>query len=65
MIREGSFLAETMQKLLMADLVFLPANTSIDPHTANRYLIAKAGVAALTIPAPNPGSDDGLEICIA
>lgn len=58
----GTFTNDAIQKLLAAALVLLPASGAIDPHSANRYLITKAGVAALTLAAPTAGADDGLQI---
>lgn len=60
----GSFGAEAVQKLLSAPFVPIAASGAIDPHTANRYVITKAGVAAMTLAAPTAGTDDGLEIQI-
>jgi len=37
---------------------------AIDPTTPGRYVITKAGVAAMTLAAPVAGRDDGLEIYI-
>lgn len=40
------------------------ASGAIDPTTPGRYLITKAGVAAMTLAAPVAGRDDGLELYI-
>lgn len=42
----------------------LAASGAIDPTTPGRYVITKAGVAAMTLAAPVAGRDDGLEIYI-
>lgn len=63
-VQIGAFTGDTKQKLLAADFVDLPASTAIDPRTAQRYLISKAGVAALTLAAPTAGVDDGIAIYI-
>jgi len=60
----GALTNDSIQKLLGAPRVALPASGAIDPHTANRYVITKAGVAALTLAAPTSGADDGLQIDI-
>ena len=60
----GVLSSDAIQKLLGGALVPLPASGAIDPHTANRYMITKAGVAALTLAAPTAGADDGLSIQI-
>ncbi|HEY1800077.1 MAG TPA: hypothetical protein VGG46_04000 [Terriglobales bacterium] len=64
-LQVGVFTQDAVQKLLAAALVALPASGAVDPHTANRYIITKAGVAALTLAAPTAGADDGLLIQIA
>lgn len=56
----GAFTNDSIQKLLAAALVPLAVSGAIDPHTSNRYVITKAGVAALTIAAPTAGADDGM-----
>lgn len=61
-INQGVFTPDAIQKLLGAALVAIGASGAIDPHTANRYMITKAGVAALTLAAPTAGADDGLLI---
>jgi hypothetical protein len=42
----------------------IAASGAIDPHTPSRYIITKAGVAAMTLAAPIAGAEDGLEIQI-
>lgn len=64
-VSPGVFTGDAIQKLLAAALVPLAASGAIDPHSANRYIITKAGVAALTLAAPEAGADDGLLIQIA
>jgi hypothetical protein len=61
-LQKGAFTDDAVQKLLVAPFVILAASGAVDPHTANRYIITKAGVAALTLAAPTSGTDDGLEI---
>lgn len=51
---------DAIQKFLAAPLVPLTASGAVNPHLANRYVITKAGVAALTLAAPTAGADDGL-----
>lgn len=58
----GVFSTDAIQKLLHAAIAALGASGAVDPHTANRYNITKAGVAALTLAAPTAGADDGLEM---
>jgi hypothetical protein len=60
----GVLTNDAIQKLLQGPFVPLPASGAVDPHTANRYIITKAGVAALTLAAPTAVADDGLEIQI-
>lgn len=61
-LQQGAFTPDAVQKLLAAPFVPLAASGAVDPHTANRFVITKAGVAALTLAAPTPGTDDGLEL---
>lgn len=63
-VSPGVFTPDAIQKLLAAALVPLPGSGAIDPHTCNRYVITKAGVAALTLAAPTAGADDGLYLMI-
>ena len=58
----GALTGDSIQKLLAAAFVPLASSGAIDPHTSNRYVITKAGVAALTLAAPTAGVDDGREI---
>jgi hypothetical protein len=55
----GAFTNDSIQKLLAAQLVTIAASGAVDPHTSNRYMITKGGVAALTLAAPTAGVDDG------
>ena len=59
-IYPGALTPDAIQKLVAAPFVPLPASGAIDPHTSNRYMITKAGLAALTLAAPSAGADDGL-----
>jgi hypothetical protein len=59
-IYPGALTPDAIQKLVAAPFALLPASGAIDPHTSNRYMITKAGVAALTLAAPAAGADDGL-----
>jgi hypothetical protein len=64
-IPDGAFTAEAIQKLLGALPVSLSgAADAVDNHTANRYVITRAGVDAITLQPPTPVVDDGLEIYI-
>lgn len=58
----GVFTPDSIQKLLAAPLVPLAVSGAIDPHTSNRYVITKVGVAALTLAAPTANADDGMLI---
>jgi hypothetical protein len=61
-VNPGVLTLDAIQKLLAAPRVVVSASGAIDPHTANRYVITKAGVAALTLAAPTAGADDGMQI---
>jgi len=61
-LNKGAFTDDAVQKLLAGPFVLVAANGAIDPHTANRFLFTKAGVAAMTLAAPTAGVDDGLEL---
>jgi hypothetical protein len=56
----GVLSPDSVRKMLAGPLVLLAASGALDPHTAQRYMITKAGVAALTLAAPTAGVDDGL-----
>jgi hypothetical protein len=58
----GVMTNDAVQKMLAAPLVLIGASGAIDPHSANRYILTKAGVAAMTLAAPTAGADDGLLI---
>jgi hypothetical protein len=58
----GVLTQDAINKILAGAMVAIPASGAIDPHTAARYVITKAGVAALTLAAPTAGADDGLTI---
>lgn len=45
-------------------LIPITASGAVNPKVAARYVITKAGVAALTLAAPTAGTDDGLTIVI-
>ena len=60
----GVLSGDAIQKLGGAPPVAISASGAIDPHTANRYVITKATVAALTLAAPTATADDGLEMDI-
>jgi hypothetical protein len=60
----GALTPDAIQKLGGAAPVLLTVNGAIDPHSANRYFISKAGVLADTLAAPTSGADDGNEIDI-
>lgn len=45
-------------------LIPIAASGAVDPHVSARYVITKAGIAALTLAAPTVGIDDGLTIVI-
>ena len=60
----GVLSPDAIQKLGGSALVLLAASTALDPHTANRYMITKGSIAALTLAAPTAGVDDGMGISI-
>ena len=55
----GAFTQRAADNLLAGALQLLPASGAINPKLPARYLITKAGVAALTLAAPVSGTDDG------
>ena len=59
-IYPGVLSQDAINKLLGGPLNSLGASGAIDPHTAARYMITKAGLAAMTLAAPTAGADDGL-----
>lgn len=64
-VANGVFTSQTQRQLLLGDNVVISASGAIDPHAAQKYVITKAGVAAMTLAAPTAGTDDGLRIQIA
>lgn len=56
---QGAFGPDALLKLLSGEFAELAASGAIDPRLPGRAVITKAGVAALTLAAPNVG-DDGL-----
>jgi hypothetical protein len=64
-VPQGAFTQDAINALLANPLDAnhqIAVNGAIDPTTPGRYVITKAGVAALTLAAPVAGRDDGLEI---
>ena len=61
----GAYTQDAIEKALLGPLVLLAVSGAIDPHSAHRYVITKAGVAAMTLAAPTAGADDGLLIEIS
>lgn len=55
----GVFSPDAVNKLLAGDFLTIAASSAINPHVTARYVITKAGVAALTLAAPLAGSEDG------
>lgn len=58
-VSQGAFGPDALLKLLSGEFAELAASGAIDPRLPGRAVITKAGVAALTLAAPNVG-DDGL-----
>lgn len=58
----GVLSQDAINKIGAGPLVPLAVSGAIDPHTAQRYMITKAGVAAMTLAAPTATADDGLVI---
>lgn len=61
-IYPGVLSQDAINKLLGGPPIPLTASGAIDPHSAARYMITKAGLAAMTLGAPTAGADDGLAI---
>lgn len=61
-IPTGAFTQDAVNKLLAGDFLPIASNGAVNPHVAARYLITKAGVAALTLAAPTAGTEDGLQV---
>lgn len=62
--QQGAFTAQTINQLLAGEFGLLAVSGAIDPHTPARYIINKAGVAAMTLAAPVAGSEDGLQMLV-
>jgi len=62
-VQEGAFTLRTKQQALLADFNVLSASGAIPVNVPGRYLITKAGVAALTLAAPAT-ADDGMRLQI-
>ena len=58
----GSFGQDAADSLLAGAFNIISASGAIDPHTPAKYVITKAGVAALTLAAPTAVADDGVRI---
>jgi hypothetical protein len=58
----GVFGNQAAASLLAGPFVPITASGAINPHAPGRYVITKAGVAALTLLAPTVGADDGILI---
>lgn len=56
----GAFTAKAAASLGAGPFVLVAASGAIDPTNPGRYVITKAGVAALTLAAPRVGIDDGV-----
>lgn len=56
----GAFTQDAVNKLLAGDFNPIAASGAVNPHAAAKYVVTKAGVAALTLAAPAVGSEDGL-----
>jgi hypothetical protein len=49
---EGAFTHQTVLSILFGSGVLITASGAVAPDTSHRYLVTKAGVAALTLAAP-------------
>lgn len=58
----GAFTQDAVNKLLAGDFNPIAVSGAVNPHVAAKYIITKAGVAALTLAAPTVGLEDGLLI---
>jgi hypothetical protein len=56
---QGSLGPDALNAFLKGEFTHILASGALDPRAEGRFLIDKAGVAALTLAAPNLG-DDGL-----
>jgi hypothetical protein len=58
-VPQGAFSPDAVNAVLKGEFTLISASGAIDPRSEGRSMITKAGVAALTLAAPNLG-DDGL-----
>jgi NAD(P)-dependent dehydrogenase (short-subunit alcohol dehydrogenase family) len=58
----GAFTQQAAASLLAGRFVPIAASGAIPAHQPGRYVITKAGVAALTLAAPVAGAEDGVLI---
>lgn len=58
----GAFTDQAAASLLAGPFVAIGASGAVAPHLPGRYIITKAGVAALTLAAPIAGLEDGILI---
>lgn len=56
----GTFGQQAANALMAGPFILLTASGAVNPHVPARYIITKAGVAALTLAAPTAGADDGV-----
>jgi hypothetical protein len=61
----GAFTAQAAASLLAGPFVPIAASGAVNPQLPGKYVITKAGVAALTLAAPRLGIDDGILIQIS
>lgn len=62
--RFGFGVADKVGARLGGPLVAITANGAINPNNAEKYVITKGGVAAMTLAAPTVTVDDGKEIFV-
>jgi hypothetical protein len=60
-VQEGAFTIRTKQQALLADFNVVSASGALPTNLPGRFLITKAGVAALTLAAPAL-ADDGMKM---
>lgn len=60
-VQEGAFTNTTKKQALLADFNVVSASGALPTNLPGRYIITKAGVAALTLAAPAK-SDDGMRL---
>jgi membrane-associated protease RseP (regulator of RpoE activity) len=58
-LAQGAFTPDAITKLLAGDFLAIAASGAVNPHVSARYVITKAGIAALTLAAPIAGAEDG------